>query len=159
MTGKQLWYVQTKKIGRSVTQAASETLDLFEFPNNSSMELHRYRQSIIHTQTIHCFRPECRHFPALLIGKCEQRVFGCAKSSVSAFDGAERSEGCKGAQANLCARRKSGTAALKCEFMRFATDFGRLTEEVATLNSAEAANAGTLREGLASENTQFAEIA
>jgi GINS complex subunit 2 len=48
----ELWLMRSDKIRRSIAEATSETLDFFELPNATRMELHLYREPITRIRDI-----------------------------------------------------------------------------------------------------------
>jgi GINS complex subunit 2 len=51
-TVEELWLTRSEKIRRSIAEATSETLDFFELPNATRMELHLYREPITRIRDI-----------------------------------------------------------------------------------------------------------
>jgi GINS complex subunit 2 len=52
VTVEQLWHMRSDKIRRSIGEATSETLDFFELPNATRLELHLYREPITRVRYI-----------------------------------------------------------------------------------------------------------
>jgi GINS complex subunit 2 len=48
----QLWHIRCAKIRQAIAESTSETLDFFELPNATRMELHLYREPITRIRSI-----------------------------------------------------------------------------------------------------------